>query len=496
MQAQATTLERGTGATHELARGDTGRGVAVSSRAVTIPERIGRYRILETLGQGAMGIVYRGVDEALDRQVAIKVMSGSHGADMDARARFKREAQAAARLQHPNIVTIYELGEHEGSPFMALELLEGIDLQGAMESGLRPEPKVTLPVMLQILTGLGHAHEHGIVHRDVKPSNVFLPRDRPAKIMDFGVARLAGGMTTTGIVVGTPSYMSPEQVRAGPIDGRSDLFSAGLILYELVTGQKAYRADSVVALLYKIAHEEPDLSLLPTAPEWRRLGHVLHRALAREPDERYPDAKAMAAELAKALHDLGGWADWALASDLGSMARSLAEREAVSLGTDSPPLAPGVALGTLSLRQPETAFSRPATVSRRWRTRGALAGGLGVALVLVLALLARSPTPTPSSAGSSAATPPTSTQPAPAASPSSRPSALPGEAGSKAGFTPAKRPGIQGGAAQPSPEPPPSTLAAARVPAAPESDATGPARTSPSVDKANADSSSGTMARP
>lgn len=445
-----------------MARGDTGRGAAVSSRAVTIPERIGRYRILETLGQGAMGTVYRGVDEVLDRQVAIKVMSGSHGADMDARARFKREAQAAARLQHPNIVTIYELGEHEGSPFMALELLEGIDLQGAMESGLRPEPKVTLPVVLQILTGLGHAHEHGIVHRDVKPSNVFLPRDRPAKIMDFGVARLAGGMTTTGIVVGTPSYMSPEQVRAGPIDGRSDLFSAGLILYELVTGQKAYRADSVVALLYKIAHEEPDLSLLPGAPEWRRLGHVLHRTLAREPDERYPNAKAMAAELSKALQDLGGWADWAMASDLESMARSLAEREAVSLGTDAPPLAPAVALGTLSLRQPETAFSRPNTVSRR-RARGVLGGALGVALILAVALLTRSPIHAPSSAGRSAATPPTSTQRLPPASPSSRPSATV------------------------SPEPPPSTLATARVPAAPQSDAAGPPRTSPSVDKANAE---------
>src|SRR5215470_17616175 len=127
-----------------------------------------------------MGIVYRGQDDTLEREVALKVMSLAHGTDEESRRRFEREAKAAAKLQHPNIVTIYELGEHEGSLFMALELLEGVDLQGALEAGVPPDPKVTLPVVLQVLTGLGHAHEHGIVHRDVKPSNVFLPRGRPA----------------------------------------------------------------------------------------------------------------------------------------------------------------------------------------------------------------------------------------------------------------------------------------------------------------------------
>ncbi|HEX9202667.1 MAG TPA: serine/threonine-protein kinase, partial [Vicinamibacteria bacterium] len=155
----------------------------------TLPARIGRYRILGLVGQGAMGRVYRGHDDSLERDVAVKVMSVGP-ADANARSRFQREAKAAARLQHPNIVTIYELGEHEGSPFMALELLEGIDLQRAIEHGIRPDPKVTLPIVLQVLAGLGHAHEAGIVHRDVKPSNVFLVRGRPAKVMDFGVARL------------------------------------------------------------------------------------------------------------------------------------------------------------------------------------------------------------------------------------------------------------------------------------------------------------------
>src|SRR5262245_33182093 len=138
-----------------------------------------------------MGVVYRGRDEGLERDVAVKVMSLGLGTDPDARARFRREAQSAARLQHPNIVTIYELGEHEGAPYMAMELLEGLDLQQAIQAGLRPAPRVTLPIVLQLLAGLGHAHDHGIVHRDVKPSNLYLPRGRPAKIMDFGIARLA-----------------------------------------------------------------------------------------------------------------------------------------------------------------------------------------------------------------------------------------------------------------------------------------------------------------
>ena len=172
------------------------------------PARIGRYRILGVLGRGALGVVYRGRDETLERDVALKVMAVD-AADTDARARFLREGKAAARLQHPNIVTIYELGEHEGQPFMALELLEGVDLQRAIEAGLRPDPKATLPRVIQALAGLAHAHENGIVHRDGKPSNVFLPWGRPAKITDFGVARLTGGATTAGLIVGTPNYMSP-----------------------------------------------------------------------------------------------------------------------------------------------------------------------------------------------------------------------------------------------------------------------------------------------
>jgi eukaryotic-like serine/threonine-protein kinase len=268
-----------------------------------------------------MGTVFRCRDENLERDVAVKVMSMAQLAEPDARMRFVREARAAARLQHPNIITIYELDEYRGTPYIVMELLDGVDLQRAITAGVRPDPRVTLPIVLQILAGLQHAHEHGIVHRDIKPSNIFLPRGRPAKIMDFGVARLASGATTAGTIVGTPNYMSPEQVKGAPVDGRSDLFSAGLILYELVTGERAFTGGSVVAVLFKIANERPDLSLLPRASQWERLRKVVTRALAQDSRARYPEAHAMAAELMQALDALGGVADWASASDRGLVVR-------------------------------------------------------------------------------------------------------------------------------------------------------------------------------
>jgi serine/threonine-protein kinase len=422
-----------------------------------LPPMIGRFRVLELLGRGAMGVVYRGIDEILDRPVALKVMAG-HGIETDARMRFRREAQAAAKLQHPNIITIYELGDHQGAPFMALELLEGQDLQRAIEAGIRPDPKATLPVILQILAGLGHAHERGIVHRDIKPSNIFLPRRRPAKIMDFGVARLAGGATTAGMVIGTPNYMSPEQVRAGDLDGRSDLFSVGLMLYELVTGEKAFRADSVVALMYKIAHTDVDLSPIPRGPGWDRVRSVLQRGLAREANNRYPDARAMSAELATALLELGGSPDWAMASDLGRAGRTTLRQQPLELGTLPPEEPPGetIALGTaapvfaapMALGTAETPVAPAVSMGTAPvepvpelapapRSPWPLAAGLAGAAFLILGatfLAFRKPTvPPPAAAPVTTATPApiavasvaptTGPQAAPSARPSPRPTA-------------------------------------------------------------------------
>ena len=387
-----------------------------------VPARIGRYQILGELGQGAMGTVYRGRDEGLDRDVAIKVMSRGL-ADAHARDRFLKEARAAAKLQHPNIVVIYELGEHEGAPFMVLELLEGVDLQRGIDAGIRPDPRTTLPVVLQLLAGLGHAHEHGIVHRDVKPSNVFLPSGRPAKIMDFGVARLAGlGTTTAGVVVGTPNYMSPEQASAGEIDGRSDLFSAGLILYELVTGEKAYQADSLVAILYKILHEAPDLSLIPEGRQWERLRAVLTRSLARKAADRYPDARAMSTELAQALTDLGGTLDWSAPADQALLVRPrprTAPRVQAPGSTAAPPPAPV----RPAAPAPSTPDSPPAAAPR-----SSVAARLGAATLVALAAtglwlwLRPGATPLPPSSPAPSTTP---TAIASAEAPASAPAATP-----------------------------------------------------------------------
>jgi serine/threonine protein kinase len=429
-----------------------------------VPERIGRYRLLAELGQGAMGTVYRGRDETLDRDVAVKVMSKGL-ADADGRARFLREARAAARLQHPNIVVIYELGEHEGAPFMVLELLEGVDLQRAIDGGIRPDPRVTLPVVLQLLAGLGHAHEHGIVHRDVKPSNVFLPFGRPAKIMDFGVARLAGlGTTTTGVVVGTPNYMSPEQVASGELDGRSDLFSAGLILYELVTGERAFRADSLVSMMYKILHEAPDLGLIPEGHQWARLRAVLARALARQVSDRYPDARAMSAELGLALSDLGGTLDWSAPADQALLVRPRPTRRSGPARDASGATTAAAATGTPALPTEAGRTGPPAaeTRARRPRLAAVVAGiavmglvavgtwlGLGPAAPRAPSVPSSSTSPSPPdavalAAGSSAPAPtPVPPSPSPSPSPSAALSpAAPTPPPTPAPATPSPAPGL------------------------------------------------------
>jgi hypothetical protein len=420
-----------------------------------LPGRIGRYAILGELGQGAMGTVYRARDETLERDVAIKVMSRGL-ADAGARARFLREAKAAAKLHHPNIVVIYELGEHAGAPFMVLELLEGVDLQRGIEAGIRPDPRATLPVVLQLLAGLGHAHEHGIVHRDVKPSNVFLPLGGPAKIMDFGVARLSGlGTTASGAVAGTPNYMSPEQASAAEIDGRSDLFSAALILYELVTGERAFKAESVVAVMYRILHEAPDLSLIPGGREWERLRAVLARALARRPDDRFPDARAMSAELALALQDLGGSADWTAPADRALLVRP---RPSPRPPAAVEPRAPAAPAGDVPPVAGATPPARP-TLPVRVALGAALVALAGVSAWVVTrpgGRAASSPVAAPSQPAQALPLPaPTTRPPAPLPVPSTRPAEAPSSVPSRppAAGAPTQPPASAAATPEPSPTP-------------------------------------------
>ncbi len=272
--------------------------------------RIGKYEILRLLGKGAMGQVYLAHDTILEREIALKVMVSQIADDPDLKTRFEREAKTVARMTHPNIVTVFDFGYHtDGSPYIAMELLRGQDLQKAVRTGppLSIEQKVV--IVLQVLGGLAHAHQSGIVHRDIKPANIFLNADGTTKLMDFGVARLTtASMTGTGNIVGTADYMSPEQVRGAKVDGRSDLFSVGCVLFELLAGRRPFHSDNLMAIFYKITHEEPTWDLLPGDEAHASLVPVLARALSKDLDERYATAAEFANELKKWLRATGGGA--------------------------------------------------------------------------------------------------------------------------------------------------------------------------------------------
>ncbi len=263
---------------------------------------IGKYEVVKPLGKGAMGMVYLARDTMLERDVALKMMVAGIAADPELKARFEREARAVAKMTHPNVVMVFDLGYHESQPYIAMELLKGDDLQKAMR---QPPPmaldrKVT--IMVHVLAGLAHAHKAGIIHRDIKPANIFIATDGAVKIMDFGVARLTtASMTGTGSIVGTADYMSPEQVKGAKVDGRSDVFSVGCMLYELVTGRRPFRAENLMAIFYRITHEEPDYTTIPDGPEYAALLPFLKKALSKNLDTRYQSAYEFATELKEYL---------------------------------------------------------------------------------------------------------------------------------------------------------------------------------------------------
>jgi serine/threonine protein kinase len=266
-------------------------------------KRIGKYVVTGRIGRGGMGMVYRGWDEVLEREVAVKTLTLEGSLDEESRRRFNIEAKAAARLQHPNIITVYELGEDRGMPFIAMELLSGTDLDGLVRSGEPLMLQEKLDLVIQVCRGLAYAHDHRIVHRDVKPSNVRVLEDGSVKIMDFGIAKLGGtGVTKTGMMVGTVHYMSPEQIRGETLDGRSDLFSVGVILYELLAGRRPFVGEGVTEILYKIIYDEPaELELAEPGAEAAELRDTLRRTLAKDREQRPATAAALADELSRLL---------------------------------------------------------------------------------------------------------------------------------------------------------------------------------------------------
>ena len=265
--------------------------------------RLGRYEILEELGRGSMGVVYRARDPLIGRQVAIKTIN-LHGLDASKReeyeGRFHQEAKAAGSLNHPNIVTIYDLGKAGEEVFIAMEFLEGKQLQDDTGELQRLPPEQALNIAMQVAEGLAYAHRHGIVHRDVKPSNIMLLAGGRVKIADFGIAQINAPLinTRTGMIIGSPLYMSPEQIQSAGTDARSDVFSLGIVLYQMLTGRRPFGGDDPHAVMYQIIHNTPaSLSALDVDVP-ATVQAVVSKCLAKKPQDRYQDA----AELAKDLH--------------------------------------------------------------------------------------------------------------------------------------------------------------------------------------------------
>jgi serine/threonine protein kinase len=262
---------------------------------------LGRYEVLGELGQGAMGVVYKAKDPLIDRVVAIKTINLSLAMDEkeEYEGRFYQEAKAAGRLNHPNIVTIYDVGKSGDVAYIAMELLEGRELRDIMNDGALLPVDQVLNIVAQVAQGLAYAHEHEIVHRDVKPSNIMVIRDGHVKITDFGIARMASSSvrTQTGMVLGSPKYMSPEQVMGKAIDQRSDIFSLGVMLYEMLTGKAPFDGENVNAIMYQTLNAviAPPNTVNPAIPEM--VNFILAKALAKKVDDRYQNAKDFAVDL-------------------------------------------------------------------------------------------------------------------------------------------------------------------------------------------------------
>ncbi|HJW71609.1 MAG TPA: right-handed parallel beta-helix repeat-containing protein [Geothrix sp.] len=269
-------------------------------------ERLGKFEVVRLLGKGAMGEVYLGRDPSLGREVALKVILSGSAFGEEAQARFEREARAAALLNHPHVVTVFEFGEDEGLHYLAMEYVQGQDLESLIQEGKTPKADL-LEVLAQVCEGLAYAHEQGVIHRDIKPANVLVMRRRKrlhAKLMDFGVAHMGvSGLTQDGTWMGTVSYMAPEYLDSGKATIGSDLFALGVILYEILSGgRKPFNGDTATTVLNRILRQAPDplgpedLAGIPVA-----LKTVVERALAKRPENRYPDADALAAAIREAL---------------------------------------------------------------------------------------------------------------------------------------------------------------------------------------------------
>ncbi|MCW4260960.1 MAG: protein kinase [gamma proteobacterium symbiont of Clathrolucina costata] len=274
-----------------------------------MPDTIGRFNLIEEIGEGAMSIVYKAFDPEINRTLAIKLLRGEVAADPEYRYRFLQEAKAAGKLTHPNIVTIFDVGEVEQGPYIAMEFLEGRTLEQMMDSNTPIAVREAVVYGIQLAEALDYSHNRGIVHRDVKPGNIISPDDgHTIRITDFGIAHVDSPnkehRTRMGAVLGTPQYMSPEQVEGFPVDGRSDLFSLGVILYQLITGEKPFVSETLTSLLMKIVQEDPPPIEDKTGEIPQSLIKIVEKLLNKKPELRFQTGKELATELRSVVHEI------------------------------------------------------------------------------------------------------------------------------------------------------------------------------------------------
>ncbi len=348
---------------------------------------VGRYRIVKFLGAGAMGEVYLADDPQIDRRLAIKTVRlvGRPQEIEDRKKRLLREARAAGRLLHPNVVTLFDAGEAEGMLYLAFEFVEGTDLAQRLENGeTRLSLREVLRVVRQVADALDYAHGQGIVHRDIKPSNILLDRFGRVKVADFGIAKMAGQsteLTMAGSVMGSPQYLSPEQIRGEELDGRSDIFSLGVVLYEILSGKRPFEGETITTLVYQILHKDPPpVSELRAVPP--RLEELLRRMLAKGAGDRLATGGEAARELAAIEAELS---DETLSAPAGALeeldATRILPRKATGAIRRAATAAPSP-LGTVPASPGTTPSVRASTVAASLPTAPAggpreLAAGLG-----------------------------------------------------------------------------------------------------------------------
>ena len=374
----------------------------------TPQSRLGKYEIRGTLGRGAMGTVYDGWDPAIARRVAIKTVRLADADDeetAEALERFKREAQAAGRLSHPNIVGVYDYGETDDIAYIVMEFVEGRSLKSVIDQERRLPPAEAVEIMSQVLAGLGYSHANGVIHRDIKPANMMITADGRVKIADFGIARIeSSSMTSVGTVMGTPAYMPPEQFLGEPVDARSDIYAAGVMLFHLLTGERPYEG-SMTSIMHRVLNAEAPPLASTKAGTPRAFDRVIATAMARAPADRFPSAGAFATALTAALSGALATHDENEDEDATMVARSPAAPKPAP-----EPLRPA------KLAPPP----KPSAKAKSGPPVALLGGGAAVILAAIAAaffLLRPSPTPVRSPKAEASIAPAVTAQPAPPLSP-------------------------------------------------------------------------------